>query len=345
MEKFSLFIGIDLGIKEFFAAFRQKGMLIKVVCYENSASGIARFIEEIKTFGLEFSQILIALEHCGVYLEKLVMALHSEELVCWLWDPLIAKNAPLDLNRHKDDIRDAKAMALLAEMHQARAKQYLPPTAEQEELKALFRLRAQLVKHRTKFYNQYHANQDKAIPHPISHQILEQWIQNSSEQIQEIEQKIKELIFQSERLKRMHQILLSIPGIGPVLATQLIEITQGFTSFQSEKALAKYAGTLPLEHLSGSSVKRKPRSSKKCYKPLKVNLTMGATSTIREGLFFDKFYRYKTQVQKIEHLKVINIIRNIILKLAVKLVKLDQEFDPEIFKKNKKSWQVFLDLS
>ena len=72
---------------------------------------------------------------------------------------------------------------------------------------------------------------------------------------------------------------------------------------------------------------------------------MGATSLIRERLFFHQFYRFKTQNQKMEHFKVINIIRNTIIKLAFKLVRLDQEFDPNIFIQNKKSWQHFLTLS
>ena len=345
MEKFSLFIGIDLGKREFYAAFRSQSLLVKERKYENTASGISRFIQDIQAFGLELNQVLVALEHCGVYLEKLVMALYAEGIFTWLWNPLIAKHAPLDLNRHKDDPRDAKAMAFLAQSYQAKAKRYIPPSVAEREIKALSLLRRQLIKQRTQFINQQKNNRDKALPLPLAAEVFQQLIDSINEKIKRVEKQLKKIIVQSDRLKRVYKILTSIPGIGPVTATQLIEISRGFTTFNSEIALAKYAGTLPLKHLSGSSIKRKPRSSKKANKQLKVNLTMGATSQIRKGMFFENFYRYKTQVQKMEHLKVINIIRNTLLKLAVKLVKLDQEFDPDTFRNNKKSWQVFLTLS
>ena len=345
MENFALFIGIDLGKREFYTAFRYQSQLVNEEKYENTASGIAHFIQDIQAFGLELNQVLIALEHCGVYVEKLVMALYAEGLFTWLWNPLIAKHAPLDLNRHKDDPRDAKTMAILAQNYQAKARRYTPPSAREREIKDLSLLRRQLIKQRTQLINQKKSNLDKAAPLSLAEEVFQQLIDTFNAKIKQLEKQLQKTLLQSERFKRVYTILTSIPGIGPVTATQLIEISRGFTTFNSEIALAKYAGTLPLKHLSGSSIKRKPRSSKRANKQLKVNLTMGATSQIRKGMFFENFYRYKTEVQKMEHLKVINIIRNTLLKLAVKLVKLDQEFDPDTFRKNKKSWQVFLTLS
>ena len=345
MEKFSLFVGLDIGKSSFYAAFRLGNKQVKVVCYKNTAGGIERFLLDIFSFGQPQASILIAMEHCGVYLEKIVGSLVEQGLFVWLWNPLLASRAPLDLTRHKDDPKDAQAMALLAQTYQSQAKQYIPPKPQQREMKQLFTLRSQLIKHRTQLLNQQKANQDKAITHDLANQYFEELIEDLSRKIKALDKKLKAMIFQSQRLNRIYQILCSIPAIGPVTASQLIIITQGFTRFDSEKALAKYIGTMPLKFESGTSVKRKPRSSKRAHKSLKANLTMGATSLIRKGLFFHQFYQFKTQIQKMEHFKVINIIRNTIIKLAFKLVKADQIFDPNIFLKNKKSWQNFLTLS
>ena len=345
MENFSLFVGLDIGKSSFHAAFRSVDGLVKEACYQNNAKGISGLLQDICSYGYPKTRILIAMEHCGVYLEKIVWTLVDQDLFVWLWNPLIASRAPLALTRHKNDPKDAKAMASLAHIHQSKAKRYFPPNKQQQEIKTLFNLRSQLIKHRTQFINQQKNNQDKAMPHPLSDQYFEEMVENLSRKIKEVDKKLEALIFQSKRLKRIYQILRSIPAIGPVTALQLIIITQGFTQFHSERALAKYIGTMPLKYDSGTSIRRRPRSSKKAHKSLKVNLTMGATSLIREGLFFHQFYRFKTQNQKMEHFKVINIIRNTIIKLAFKLVRLDQEFDPNIFIQNKKSWQNFLTLS
>lgn len=345
MQKFSLFVGLDISKLSFNAAFRMNNELVKESSYPNDLSGISDFITDLFSFSIAAKEILVSLEHCGVYLEKIVLALAEEDIFTWLWNPVIAKMAPLDLTRHKDDPKDAKSMAILAEMFQAKARKHLPKSALQKEISELFLLRKQLVKHRTQYYNQEQANQDKAKANAFSFETFHLLIDQLSLKIKEINKKLQKLIFDSERLKRVYEILLSIPTIGPVTAIQFIETTEGFTRFTSEKALGKYVGIVPLTYESGTSVKRKTRCSKKANKSLKTNLTMGATSQIRKGLFFHQFYQHKTQIEKKEHFKVINIIRNTVVKLAFKLVQSDQLFDPETFKKNKKSWQVFLDLS
>lgn len=345
MQFFLLFVGLDVSKDTFHAAFRMNDKLVHQGCYENNTQGISAFIQVVFSFQADPEKVLVAMEHCGVYLEKIVMGLAGENIFTWLWNPLLAKHAPLELNRHKDDPRDAQSMARLAQIYQSQAKRHILPSQAQQRIKALFLLRSQLVKQRTQLYNQQDTLQCKAIPDAFSTATFKELIEIISLRIKEINKKLKAIIFDSKRLKRIYEILISIPALGPVTAVQLIEVTQGFTSFTSDKALAKYIGTMPLTFESGTSVKRKPRSSYKTHKPLKVNLTLGAISLIRDGLFFHQFYHYKTQVQKKEHFKVINIIRNIVIKLAFKLVQKDQKFDPEIFTKNKKSWQNFLTLS
>lgn len=345
MQKFSLFIGLDVGKKSFAVCFLFHKEKEINKSYDNTVQGINLFIQELLGYQPDRSQILIALEHCGVYGEKLVMALSSEQLFTWLWNPMIAKNAPLELNRHKDDPRDAKAMARLAQLYQHKASAYIPDTEEQRRIKDLFRLRRQLVKDRARIYNQQATNLDKAIPDPTTLSIHQQLIQTYSDKIKQVEKQLKEIIFNSPNLKRIYLILLSIPTIGPVTATQLIEVTHAFTRFQSEKQLAKFIGTMPLKFESGSSIKRKPKISRKAHKPLKVNLTLGAISAIKPKAFFHQFYVQKTQVENIGHLQVINRIRNTVIKLAFKLVQNDQLFEPDTFLKNKNSWQKFLTLS
>lgn len=345
MERFSFFVGLDVGKTKFSAAFRRDGKLFFTMEYPNTAAGINAFLKDLLSYEKHLDQILVSLEHCGVYIEQLTEVLYGEGIFTWVWNPLIAKHAPLELNRSKTDDRDAQSMAQLGELHQMKAIQFVPKTPQQAQIKDLFQLRKQLVKKRTQCLNQLDANLCKAIPNPMTTTCLEQQMELFNAQIKQIEKALKKLVFSQDRVKKIYTILLSIPGIGPVTATQLIYLTQGFTSFQSYKQLAKYIGTLPLEQSSGTSLKRKPKTSKKAHKSLKANLTQGAISVCREGLFFHQYYQFERNQQNKEHLKVINSIRNTILKLAFKLVQKEQKFDPELFLKNKISWQQHLILS
>lgn len=345
MQKFTFFVGLDVSKATFAVCFLFPCGQQITQLYHNTGAGIALFISDLLAYHPERSQVLIGFEHCGGYIEKLVMALYEAQLFVWVWNPYLAKHAPLELTRHKDDPTDAKSMSELLHLYRHKAKAYLPDTEEQRKLKDLFRLRKQLIKDRARTYNYQASNLDKAIPDPTTTQTHRDLIQFYCEKIEQVEKQLKELINSSQRLKRIYQILLSIPSIGPITASQMIEITHAFTRFESEKQLAKFIGTMPLKYESGSSINRKPRVSKKAHKSLKVYLTLGAVSAIKPKAFFHQFYQYKTQTQNIEHFKVINSIRNMVIKLAFKLVKDDQCFEPDFFLKNKKSWQKFLHLS
>jgi transposase len=59
------------------------------------------------------------------------------------------------------------------------------------------------------------------------------------------------------------ELICSIPGIGRVLATNLLALTDDFTRFSSPRQLACHCGVAPFEHSSGSSIRGKTRTSPK----------------------------------------------------------------------------------
>jgi transposase len=68
--------------------------------------------------------------------------------------------------------------------------------------------------------------------------------------------------------------LMSIPGIGHKSACKLLAEIQDIDLFDSPRQLAAYAGVTPRQYVSGSSIYRKTRMSKK------------GNSTLRSALFF-----------------------------------------------------------
>ncbi|MEO1436751.1 MAG: transposase, partial [Bacteroidota bacterium] len=98
---------------------------------------------------------------------------------------------------------------------------------------------------------------------------------------------------------------------GPVIAREMIIATQGFSKFKPNQAkqFARYAGVAPLEWSSGSSLKKRKRTSKKAYKHLKPLLSSGARSLIKTSGQLAQYYHRKRAEGK-DYLWVINAMRN-----------------------------------
>lgn len=345
MQKFTHFIGVDLSKSTFDVALIEHEALVDQWVYPNDSKGIKAFLSMLRKRGMDKDQVLICLEHCGVYMEKLCQASIEAGLFVWALNPLIAKNASLELNRQKTDQKDARGLAELAQLYWPKAEPYQLQNEAFQSLSSLFLLRKQLVKQRQQCYNCLATNAQKATPCQSTQEVHQEIIDMLSKKIKALEMQMLKQIKEDPRLKQIYTILLSIPTIGKISAIQLICLTEGFTKFASHKKIAAYIGTAPFEFSSGSSVKRKTSLSPKSNKALKTNLTMGAISQIHPKRVFYQYYMFMKEQKNKHHLWIINSIRNTVLKLAFELVKKNQEFDLNLFLKNKKSWHKFLDLS
>jgi len=137
------------------------------------------------------------------------------------------------------------------------------------------------------------------------------------ELLKNIERQILDLIKSEPHLKQLFKLITSVPGVGPVIATEIIIVTSAFENFKPDQAkqFARYAGVTPKPFQSGKK-KRKDRTTKRGNKRLKSLLTLGAMALINSNkteLGF--YYRLKIKQGK-KHLSVINAMRNkIILRI------------------------------
>lgn len=76
-----------------------------------------------------------------------------------------------------------------------------------------------------------------------------------------VELQITELIETDARLKELFDLMVSVPGIGPVIATELLITTNEMQTISDPKKLACHAGVAPFEYRSGSSIRGKTRVS------------------------------------------------------------------------------------
>ena len=189
--------------------------------------------------------------------------------------PSSVQKAPND--RVKTDTLDAQKMA--TQLSKGLLRGIEVPTEERELKREVTRLRSQLVEYRVAitlqiksklFYYGMTGPEDcrkiseKFLRHleqldlktelKLSFKILiDQW-RHVSEQIKEIEKKIRE---QSREDEKITEIYESVPGVGLITARVLAnELGDLKTRFKNERELFSYTGLTPSEYSSGDSVRK-----------------------------------------------------------------------------------------
>jgi transposase len=338
MKKYTLFVGIDVHKKTLDVMIGGTEDQLLFRQFTNDAAGINQLLELIGSMECNDSLVLVCCENTGSYLHKLAMVLKTTAMTLWAVHPLLMKYFSIDLNRFKIDKADARKLWLYAHLHQQRAVNYHLPDIAQQFLKELFQLRKQLVHTRAQWLNRIDDQHCKAFTHPLAAVMTGQIKSYFSDMIKVIDREITQLIAANDEFKNIYHILLSVPGIGPVVAQHLIIVTDGFRRFSNWKALASYIGTAPFPRQSGTSIKERWRTSQQAYKPLKTDIHQGVVSICRPGQLFHHYYQFMRSQNK-HPLYIFNAIKNMILKILFHLVKNNSLFDLQVFLAHKNSWQ------
>jgi transposase len=217
----------------------------------------------------------------------------------------------MGLTRGKTDKKDARMIALYAwrKRDELNVTNLSGPIMDQ--LKQLLTLREKLIKHRTAFKNTGKDLHDCYIDGEFSF-IKERhtsMLLHLNSEIDLVEKELLRIINLHEELADTFRLLLSIRGIGKVLAVYLITLTDNFTKFLSPRKFACYAGIAPFEYSSGFSVKEKTRVHSCTNKQIKSLLNMAAMSCIQLNGEYKTYYLRRLSEGK-NKMSTLNIIRN-----------------------------------
>lgn len=138
--------------------------------------------------------------------------------------------------------------------------------------------------------NQLHAESQEAQPHEWSIERLKERIQLLNRQENEIKADIAQVINQDSELKKEVDTISSIPGVGVLTAVIILAETNGFDLIRNKKQLASYAGFDVKEKQSGTSVKGKPRISKKGNRSLRKAMYLPAITAVKWDENFKNMY-------------------------------------------------------
>ena len=140
-----------------------------------------------------------------------------------------------------------------------------------------------------------------------------------------VEKAIKRLIADDPTLKALFALVTSVPGIGQVIATEIILATNELKAIEDPKKLACHAGVAPFEHGSGSSVRGKTRVNHQARKSLKTLLHLAAMSALQVDGELREYYLRKVAEGKNKML-VINALRNKLIHRVYAVVKRGEKY-------------------
>lgn len=232
--------------------------------FANEPTGFGRLTKWLADRGAAPGRSIVCMEATGVYSEALCYFLDERGYRVAVEDALRIKRG-FKTTANKTDPADSRQIAEYAARYEDRLRFWRPNEAIVEQVKTLLSMREQLVRERGAKRNMLHALKRKAVKRkavqtPAARRLVEEMIAYLGSQIQKVEAAIRRLIRSRPALSEGVTLLMSVPGVGMLLAANLLVVTGGFERKVTARQLAAYIGICPYEHVSGTSVKRRAKS-------------------------------------------------------------------------------------
>lgn len=197
-------------------------------------------------------------------------------------NPIVVKSfSKAKQMRTKTDAQDAILIARYAWVTNPLVT--LPIESVIKDLRALTRHREHLTKRKAQEENRLEGAKNAVIIKSIK-----KMVKNYELEIKKTDQEISRHIDDDPDVRKKRDLLISIPGIGNQLASQILSEMKG-VEFRI-KAQVAHIGLAPSQFTSGSSVRRKPKLCKMGNKHLRKAFYMPTLSAIQYNHHIRKFY-------------------------------------------------------
>ena len=299
--------------------------------FANKASGFAALLVWIKKHSDHEVTVRYVMEATGVYHEKLAYHLSDQglEVSVVLPNKISSYFKTLEIKT----ITDKTASQAICQFGLERALElWQKPKKIFRDLKQLTRERDQIVAERTMTKNQLHAEQAEAFPNDRSIYRANQRIRLLNEQEREIKKEIAEFVKTDKELHKKINLITSISGVGILTAVITIAETNGFELIRSKKQLVSFAGLDVVGKDSGTSIKGKPRISKKGNRYLRKAMHMPSLNAIRNDTRFKTIFVRLVSKHGIK-MKAAVAVQRKILEMIYTIWKTEKPYDKEYLQK------------
>lgn len=316
----TIYMGIDVSKDKFDVAIIQDNQTPLVATFDNTRKGfhsLKNFLNKRKITTLQ-----ACLEATGHYSDDIALFLHEQGYLVSVVNPARIKSyADSRLRHQKTDTNDALLIADFCRTQQPDI--WTPPAPEIVELQALARHLDSLKTMRQQERNRRQAG----IPSQTVLETLDEHILFLDKQIDDLDQQIQDHVNRHPQLKEQRDLLKSIPGIGDLTACKLLAEIRDIHAFDNAPQLVAFAGLNPTQRISGTSVKTKPRLSKRGSPHLRVALFFPALVAKRRNPILARFASRLAEAGKCK-MAVMGAVMRKLLHLVYGILKSGRPFDP-----------------
>lgn len=299
----------------------------------NSEDGFVGLLNWVKKLTDVTVPTQYVMEATGVYHEKLAYFLHGQQQKLSVVLPNKISNYFRTLETKT--VTDRTASESIARFGlERKLDDWKPAHPIYRKLRQLVRERDQLVQLRTIVKNQLHAEQTEAEPNKATLTRVKKQITLFDKQEQEIKTELAEIVKQNEVIKQKVELITSIPGVGALTAVTVLAETNGFELVRNKKQLTSYAGLDVKEKQSGTSVKGKPKISKKGNKFLRKTMHMPALAVIRHDERFKAVFARLVAKHGIK-MKAAVAVQRKLLELIYIIFKTGNAYEKEYLQKSR----------
>jgi len=328
-------VGIDVAKKELVVSLGRMSHDTGVEIYAhktfpNHTKGFANLVAWVGKMTLRDVRTRYVMEATGVYHECLAYYLSGQghQLSIVLPNKISNYFRTLDVKT----ITDKTASQAICQFGlERKLDDWQKPKKIFSELKQLTREREQLITDRTMLKNQLHAEMAEAFPNLGSIKRATKRIHLINRQELEIRAELAGIIKKDAELARKIDLITTIPGVGKLTAVIVLAETNGFELINNKKQLIGYSGLDVRLKDSGTSVKGKPRISKRGNRHIRKAMHMPALSAIKhnrehKGLFIRLVSGHGIKM------KAVVAVQRKILELIHAIFKTDRPFDSDYAK-------------
>ena len=248
--------------------------------FPNTAKGFSALVDWVGKLTENTLPVRYVMEATGVYHESLAYWLDEKKLEVTIVLPNKISNYHRTLQTKT--ITDKTSSETIARFGlERKLERWHRPKQLYKQVNQLTRERSQLVDERTVLKNQLHAEQSEAEPNPKSIERIKGRIALLIVQEKEIMQELRALIKTDAEMQQLIVLICTLPGIGLLTAATVLGETNGFDLIRNKRQLTSYGGLDVTQKQSGTSVKGKPRISKKGNRHLRRAMHLPALAAIR----------------------------------------------------------------
>lgn len=324
--------GIDVSQKELVVSLgrMREDLTTEIHAYKtfpNNEKGFGALILWVGKLTVVETSVKYVMEATGIYHETLAYYLTDKDFLVSILKPNKVSNFAKTLEtKTVTDKTASQAIALFGLEKQLTIWQ--KPKQIYRSLRQVTRERGQLIEERTALKNQLHAEQSEAFPSKKSIDRMQVRIQLLDDQEKEIKREIADFIKQDKAVSATVNLLCTIPGVGSLTAATILSETNGFELITNKKQLTSYAGLDVQEKQSGTSVKGKPRISKKGNKYLRKAMHLPALAAIRHDKRYKAIFARLVQKHGIK-MKAAVAVQRKLLELTYTIFKTNRPYEKE----------------